>query len=253
VDGGASLTPEYVVAYQQDPFPSFYDREATTVRIANGELDVVATTLLDSSAESFSDYDVAWTPGRVSVAYLRPSESTTAESVLVVDEDTTSGATCGDSALVGAFRPTSPGMTLGMASLASGGRPGLGEALLAFSYQTAMSAGNVLGQRYDSLFGGSTTDLGGGCGAGGSISPFGHPVVGNGYFQLTLVGADPAATITALNITSPAPPVACGPCIWLPFHSATTHAALNGASQVILAIPCDLPWWARCTRPGSRP
>ena len=239
VDGGASLEAEFVVVYEQDVFGTTYELEATTVAIEGGELEVTGTSVLTSSALPFSDYDVTWTPGRASVVYVVPSTTTAAESVWVQDVDMADAAPCGTRELVGTFRPVTPFVQVAIASVASGGRPGLGEALIAFSYQTAMAAGNVLGQLHDSLFGGVTTDLGGGCGLGGSISPFGHPVIGNGYFQLTLVGADPTALVTVLNVTSPTSPIPCGPCNWLPLQAATTHAVLGGASQVILSIPCE--------------
>ena len=239
VDGGASLSPEFIVAYERDPNPTLREFEIKTLKIAQGALVDTGTTLVGQSLFPMSDFDVAWTPGRATLVWVRRAFLSSDYIIYTRDVDMVDGDLCGALETVGTVTPTNGGVHTGIASVQSGGKPGHGDGLIAMSYETSSGNGDVFGRRFDSLPAGSLTDLGGGCGSGGWIIPWGDPALGNGFFQMVLVGADPAAFTTILNITTPVTPFSCGSCLWLPFQATTAYPVLGGASQVIIGIPCD--------------
>ncbi|QDU66037.1 hypothetical protein [Engelhardtia mirabilis] len=259
-DGGATLGPQFVVAYEREANPTLRELEISSLAIQGGQLVVTGSSVVTQSLTALSDYELAWTPGRATLVWSVKSLFQNTWTVLTQDFSATDAKPCGASATVTAYTPPSGGVELGIASVASGGVPGQGEGLIVFSYDTVTAGGNVGGRRFDSLSGGSLTDLGGACGAGGTIVPSGNPTIGNGYFQLTLVGAEPTSPATVLNLTAPATPFFCDACAWLPFQATTVYPTLNGASQVVLQVPCEAslvgqPFEAQFTTPtpGSTP
>jgi len=104
------------------------------------------------------------------------------------------------------------------------------------------SGSDLFGQIYEELgAGGATTNLGGKCGLGGTIGTLGPVAVGNSTFQCTLTGADPAAPLAFLNLTSSAVvPLTCGPCAWNPFSILWTRVPVAGAVSQLVPIPCDV-------------
>jgi hypothetical protein len=86
--------------------------------------------------------------------------------------------------------------------------------------------------------GGPISNLGGGCGAGGSIDTSGSAAIGNPKFRISLAGADPSATIGVLNLSPPGSPIVCGPCSVNPYVLTTVAGLAGGSAQVDIAVPC---------------
>jgi hypothetical protein len=87
--------------------------------------------------------------------------------------------------------------------------------------------------------GSATVDLGGGCGLGGTLTTPLPAALGNGYFSLQLAGADPSAAISLINLNTPQSALGCGSCQILPFFITLQLPVANGASSLLLPIPCD--------------
>ncbi len=85
----------------------------------------------------------------------------------------------------------------------------------------------------------TTTNLGGGCGGGGTLSTVGPPAVGNGTFRIDLAGAGASSLLAALNLTAPTTPLSCGVCQWYEFGATTVVTTVNGSASVPLPIPCS--------------
>jgi hypothetical protein len=130
---------------------------------------------------------------------------------------------------------------LAIASVSSGGVVSDDRALLAYSASTLLGGPNVYGQLVDATGpGGAVTDLGGGCGLGGTNSTAGPVAIGNGQLSFQLAGADPSATLALFNLAlSPPAPLVCGPCAWTPFQFTFVQNASGGGSSHAVWIPCD--------------
>jgi len=86
--------------------------------------------------------------------------------------------------------------------------------------------------------GGAVSDLGGGCGAGGTLSVLG-PVSPGLDVTLKLAGADPGATVGVLNIAAAGPPTSCGPCALVPYQLLVLLPIAGGGISFPATVPCD--------------
>jgi hypothetical protein len=128
--------------------------------------------------------------------------------------------------------------TLGIATEATGGGSG-DEALVA--YELVSTTGSIKSQLLDTLSGGLTSSLGGGCGSGGTAG-IDCPAKVNSNFKHTLTGAatlDSAFLVIGLERLD----LPCGSCTVVPnpftgFVIATTTGA-TGAATVTTQIPND--------------
>jgi hypothetical protein len=243
VDGGASFGPSYaaqfVVAYERRFGGLTIDLQAKALAVSGGTLVETGWSTVASPPAPLWSYDVAWTPGRATAVWVQDMGGAPVR-IDTRDLDATDASPIGPVSTVAVVTPKFGDVKLALASVQSGGVEGKGEGLIAFGYDgSTLSRGDVFGQRFDALTGGSIADVGGGCGAGGAIVPYGDPAIGNGYLQLALIGADPLAPFTIMNLSSPAAPLVCGPCAWLPFQLETVKPTLAGTSQVILTVPAE--------------
>jgi hypothetical protein len=88
---------------------------------------------------------------------------------------------------------------------------------------------------------GTTQDLGGGCGGGGTLTTNGFtPDIGSGLFQLNCTGIDPIAFKAIINFNVPTPPLTCGSCAWVPFFIPIGQTIqVPGSAAFLTPIPCD--------------
>ncbi|TAJ21534.1 MAG: hypothetical protein EPO68_04540 [Planctomycetota bacterium] len=87
---------------------------------------------------------------------------------------------------------------------------------------------------------GTTQDLGGGCGGGGTLSNTFTPDIGSGLFLLSCTGIDPGAFKAILNFNLPTPPLSCGSCAWVPFFLPIGQTIqVPGSAAFLTPIPCD--------------
>jgi hypothetical protein len=86
--------------------------------------------------------------------------------------------------------------------------------------------------------GGPVTDLGGGCGAGGTLAVLGPVSLGSDVV-LKLSGADAAASIGLLNVAAVGPPTSCGPCALVPYQLFVLLALSGGGASLTATLPCD--------------
>ena len=87
--------------------------------------------------------------------------------------------------------------------------------------------------------GGVISNLGGGCGKGGSATTFGAFSVGNNDFRVRLSGGEKKSPATLLNLTAIGPAfLNCGPCA-IARPMLILPAGSGGAGSVALPLPCD--------------
>jgi hypothetical protein len=245
VDGGASVgqqyKAQYAVLYDRDVAGSLlHELELTSLAIQNGALVKTGSSIPATSTQAFSDYAVAWTPGMTTATWSAKNLLSNLHAISVQDFDGGTAQPCRPVESLGTVTPTSGGVQLGIASVASGGNTDLGAGLVSLAYRAGAFQGDVFGRRFDALStNGYTMNVGGSCGLGGTIVAQGDPSIGNGAFKLTLTGADPNSLFTIRNLSVSLAAFPCGPCLWLPFKVTKSLPTLNGGSQTILEIPCD--------------
>ena len=129
-------------------------------------------------------------------------------------------------------------------ALAAGRKPGLGSSDHAVSLSNvALVGGNSLHGNMLKFLGpgGPVTDLGGGCGAGGTAVLSEGPVaIGNTGLRFELTGADLSAVAGFFNLNVGTPlPVTCGPCAITPVLALFPAFVSGGVSEFGLSIPAD--------------
>jgi hypothetical protein len=88
--------------------------------------------------------------------------------------------------------------------------------------------------------GGPVVDLGGGCGAGGTLVTQSPAAVSSTGFGFVLSGASPAASLTLVNMTFGAVvPLPCGPCTFEPAGVLLFRPIVAGQSGLPLSLPCN--------------
>jgi hypothetical protein len=102
--------------------------------------------------------------------------------------------------------------------------------------------GDIKGQLVEAVGqGGPVINLGGGCGAGGTIIALGPVAIGNPFFGLGLSGADVGATTAVAIIGAAQLNLPCGACTLRPVPLvALSTGAVGGSAQVTVPIPCTL-------------
>lgn len=101
--------------------------------------------------------------------------------------------------------------------------------------------GDILAQLLvNNAQGGTTTDLGGGCGSGGTVGFSAAPSIGSSWFYPYLQGL-PAGTLACfVNFAFNNPlPLGCGSCAWDPFQIAYAQPIQGGAVSAPVVIPCN--------------
>ncbi|QDU68350.1 hypothetical protein [Engelhardtia mirabilis] len=262
IEGGGVADSRWIVASSYEQTPGSGDYTVLLTPVVPG-----ATTLTASPSQVLTQVAGAprvalgWRPGKTYVAWRE--NGLFADALRVTGVDATTCLTCEASLLVEVLSAGDP--TLALCTTASGGNYGEGRALLVWNEESVSPLStdqDVQGQLLDAFTSTySITDLGGGCGAGGTAVTPNPATIGNGYFQVLLQGASPLAPAAILNLSvTTAVPLACGPCLWVPFGTTFVQPVLGGGAGMVLAIPCnpalvaaqlDLQWTV--LTPGSSP
>jgi hypothetical protein len=85
----------------------------------------------------------------------------------------------------------------------------------------------------------STTDLGGGCGGGGTSVANSRPAIGNGTFAVQLQNPGTDAVLALFNWNAAQPLLGCGACQWLPFGGTSLFVVGGSTVTAPLPLPCD--------------
>ncbi|MEM7310914.1 MAG: hypothetical protein AAF682_29865 [Planctomycetota bacterium] len=210
--------------------------DATTLSFTVGAEIVVDANEQDDE----SDPAVAFTGQMFVVAYSDDNNAFDFQSATVMERVTPEGDFCG---LEEAFSTSSSeNVRPSLASKFSGGQDGSDKLLAVWEEIASVFPldSNVKGHLALGIGeGGPVTDLGGGCGNGGTVDALGPFALGNQDFVLRLTGADPAATACFLNIAVPAPPIVCGGCAVTPFGLTFALPIVGGQSLFSTGLPCD--------------
>jgi hypothetical protein len=108
------------------------------------------------------------------------------------------------------------------------------------SQLTPPFAPTVVGVRLAALgTGGPVTELGGGCGTGGTLTVAGPVAVGNPGLGFQLGGGDVFAVSAVLNIDpTPGAPLTCGPCAAALPSILLPAAYAGGSASLSVPVPC---------------
>ncbi len=224
----------WVVAWQQTDGSSPAVRfRSVQFAASGGGYDLGPTGSLGGAfASQASRPTLGYTPGRTWLGYRSFTPlSTPSHSLIARAIDSGTAAPCND-----VFsEPVSSGDTrIVVATASSGGATADERALCVFAEND-----DVFAQRLSNHgTGGSYTNLGGGCGAGGTQSFSHSPGIGSSGLVCTISGLPPTAIATIFNFSEAAAPLACGPCVWTPFAVTRTPGILSGAAGVQFPIPC---------------
>jgi hypothetical protein len=116
----------------------------------------------------------------------------------------------------------------------SGGAPDHERALAVWANGTQVFAQRL--QNYGTN--GTTTNVGGGCGNGGTQAFSHEPGIGSSGLACTVSGLPPTALATIFNFAAPGNAFVCGTCIWSPFSVTLTPPIVGGQATVQFPIPC---------------
>lgn len=239
LDGDGAL---FTVAYRKERGSSgAYDVGLRCLQFAGASLATVGaeSILSDPSLPSSDSPSVAMSGSKAFVAWVEQDAQVIPRSLLRVQGIGPAGCTsCEPKTAIGnelidlMFTP----------SLAAqyGNWPAQDGLLLA----AARSSGTtkyLAGQLLEAFGGGgSTSNLGGGCGLGGSCQLSGLPVLGSPNLTAALLAPDPSASVAVLNDAFAPVPVTCGSCAWNPFQLTFVRAITPVApTSVVLPVPCD--------------
>lgn len=161
--------------------------------------------------------------------------------------DTASGAYCNDFILgtvTPSFQPWVISTRIVAAGGTSSGSPQLETGLVVWSQPVFNSSATQVGHevRVQQIrshgSGGTTTDLGGACGNGGTQSFVQPPALGTNNFECDVDGLPAGALLTIFNLAPVGAPIPCGACSWTPFAVTLTPPIVAGAARVEFPIPC---------------
>jgi hypothetical protein len=116
-------------------------------------------------------------------------------------------------------------------------------AFVAWSVNDSSGSGDVLGQALSNTSGGgSSVDLGGGCGSQGLVSFPKPPALGTSAWRSVIANLPPTTAAAFYNLTTVNPALAspCGVCLWLPFEVSGSAPLLGTTTKqavLQLAIP----------------
>lgn len=236
VDGGyVSTTVDFVVATLTDTGANDTLR-ATPVRLINN-VWAAGTPITLSTAVNSTDCAVGWRPGKSFVAW---KENGISDTVRVQGFDQATCLSCEGPITIRIS--DNGGTTVGLCMGASGGNYEVEDGLLVWNDDVPGGSidQNIVAMRLDALPNtGSVQNLGGGCGAAGTVAAPWPPVIGNGFFSVQLVNADPASTVALLNLNGASATFPCGTCQILPFFVTVPLPVANGNSAQGLPLPCD--------------
>jgi hypothetical protein len=209
------------------------------VRFAPATLNATATALVVGGASGFggtlfgtaSAPTVAYTPGRTWLGYRSVTSIGPTTTNRVVALDSASCANCVDS-----FSTTTQGGPRIVVGTGTSGGATAFEGALAVWHD---AGDDISGQRLiNHGSGGTTANLGGGCGSVGNVSVNHAPGIGSSGFRCNLNGV-PATVLAAIfNFSVPAATVPCGPCVWTPFSITLSPPILGTSAFVEFPIPC---------------
>jgi hypothetical protein len=261
IDGGGATGSQFVVAWEtfEPLLPNVVQTYVRATSLVVGAQPSAGTpVLLHSEVNLNGSPTVGWRDGKAYVAHtttqqtrlelrgVDPLTCTTCEAPIIVAQPGTSlvsrPALCMDR--TGGSNAASGGLLVWTQLLLGGdiGDPVHGRFLDAFSPLA------------------TTTNLGGGCGAGGSTQVGSPPAVGNGGFNVRLFQPGATALLAVLNLAPPQPVAPCGTCQWLPFVGTVVTPVSLPLTIVPVPIPCapnlagitlDAQWtvW----KPGTSP
>jgi hypothetical protein len=237
IDGGGIFDAQFVVGTVRTTSGGTSSVTATSITAGASTMQVGPTTTV-STGPTGTSCAVGWRPGKAYVAWI--------QSVVFFNQlqvkgiDPASCATCENPLTLGSILLGTSGFGLCMNS--QGGNYDDPRGMIVWQEESPGTSTDqdIRGQLLEALGSGATsTNIGGGCGLGGTITNPVPPAVGNGFFSLQLTGADPAASVAILNINAPASPFACGPCQWVPFLLTFTVPVVGGAGGQFVPIPCN--------------
>jgi hypothetical protein len=166
--------------------------------------------------------NVGFTPGRTWLSY-RDSLQVHVRAV-----DSGSCIDCADHTNFGS------GGNMIVATAASGGATDVEVSLVVWNNNSSLVAQRL---QNHGLAGG-TTNLGGGCGAGGTQTLSHQPGIGSSGLVCTVNSLPPGALVTFFNFAAPGSTLPCGTCVWTPFSVTQTPPIVSGAASVEFPIPC---------------
>ena len=240
VDGDGT---RWVVAYEWDPSlgAAEHDIRAVPVEWTGTSLSIGAEASMTSDplgletnpavAYTGPKAFIAWTEGPIAGDTDLVVRGVDPKNCLVCEETTT----VSDSAL----REGRPAIASELSGSVSAGDG----ALLAWQlFDGAADDGDIQAQLLEAIgSGGTVTNLGGGCGNGGTLAFSGVAAPGNPDFVGLLSGADPGAVIALLLVRFPGPgsTTVCGPCTYLEWPWAYLITTVSsGEAKLGLPIPC---------------
>jgi hypothetical protein len=225
---------KWVVAWQVNGAsgPTVQHRSVAFAASGSGyDLGATHTTGGPPSAQA-SAPTLGYTPGRTWLGYRQVQPQASPSTHLIARAiDSNTGDFCSDSFL----EPMSTADSRIVVATATSGGSTSGEgALCVFGESNHIYAQRL--QNYGTS--GSLTNLGGGCGAGGSQSFSHSPGIGSSGLVCSVGGLPPTALATIFNLSPPTSPLSCGPCVWTPFSVTQTPGIAGGNASVQFPIPC---------------
>ncbi len=199
---------EWVVAWRQTPSGS--SRHAVVMRsgqlVGSSVQLAPPVTLGGSSLVQADSPTVGYAHGKTWLAYRRVAFGAPTLQARGIDSSTC--LSCQDTF----SEPVPAGVTrIVVATTMSGNDPNRDEGVIVWA-----ESSDVWVQRVGNHSnGGTVTNIGGGCGAGGNHSAQ-PPVIGANALSCSVTGLSTTATLTMFNLTIGATPIVCGTCEWLP-------------------------------------
>lgn len=245
------FTTGFLVAWQtyEPANPQLYDIACAQVTFSSfsGTLTVTqGPSIVQGTANLTEDQpDVAWLGGRYAVTFTDNSTSSSSNAAArIVNPDCT---TCSARMNFLGTNPTTAWTAEFGARVC--GRAAWGavtdDAMVVYTEANPSSGSSAaISQRIEALgAGGVVTDLGGGCGQGGTASstPSGF-ALGNDNFQFQVDGLL-AGALPLCCLAVPGPTISCGPCTFLSPLATFYEPSVAGSASHGLAVPCSTAYF----------
>jgi hypothetical protein len=236
VDGFAG---RWVVAWQRDPPGSTDSRvlaASVSLDAAGASLSVSANTVFGDSSNRAMSPAVGYTPGKTWLGFSSLSMPVQYFGQRVVGIDGGSCIPCNDSFATPAFL-VAPNLLnrIVIATMTSGASTSGEDALAVWSD----GGGGIFVQRLrNHSTAGGISNVGGGCGTGGTQSYSHNPAIGSSGLVCTLNGLPAGALATIFNFSDHGPTIPCGACDWRPFQVTLTPPIVAGSASIEFPIPC---------------
>ena len=235
----AQLNGDWVVACENDGFGGAEDIGILHVEVSGGTLQSVAQPKHGDASLADRSPSVVALGGKVGVYWERP-DGLGGSDLVGVGLSVDGSLLCESEVLVA---DGAPGSLLGGVVAAAPDLPSSHALLvweelgLAPPFDQDVKAHLV--QPYGD---GASADLGGGCGAGGTMS-VGGLSIGNPAATFSLTGADVFASTALLNLqVSPGPTLVCGPCTGLLPGLIFPASVSLGQASLSLPVACNPAW-----------